>query len=199
MQNVAKFDDFLQSLGLLVPQSDAESVQSAAESSDSEFENENESDDENSVQPAAELSEDDNSVHPAAELGDDDNSVQPAAAAAAATVESAKKCTPLTAAQREAVRQQIIKCPHTPRAAIGAPPPPPCAYLYSLAYATYMYSVYLTGRGGCLYTHRCTERYPCTEIPLYTPVLRDTPSPPCKIRNVCTVCILQGGRLQLSY
>ena len=173
MQNVAKFDDFLQSLGLLVPQSDAESVQSAAESSDSEFENENESDDENSVQPAA--------------------------AAAAATVESAKKCTPLTAAQREAVRQQIIKCPHTPRAAIGAPPPPPCAYLYSLAYATYMYSVYLTGRGGCLYTHRCTERYPCTEIPLYTPVLRDTPSPPCKIRNVCTVCILQGGRLQLSY
>ena len=140
MQNVAKFDDFLQSLGLLVPQSDAESVHSAAESSDSEFENENESDDENSVQPAAELSE-------------DDNSVQPAAAAAAATVESAKKCTPLTAAQREAVRQQLIKCPHTPHAAIRAPPPPPCAYLYSLAYATYMYSVYLTGRGGCLCTH----------------------------------------------
>jgi len=98
VQNLAKRDEFLQRL--LDQQSDDESVQSAA---DSEFENDSaddpESENDNSVQPAAAA---------AAAAHYQQQSVQPAAAVSPATV-------PLTKAQTEAVRKQLVVCPHTPR------------------------------------------------------------------------------------
>jgi hypothetical protein len=91
VQNLAKRDEFLQRL--LDQQSDDESVQSAA---DSEFENDSaddpESENDNSVQPAAAA---------AAAAHYQQQSVQPAAAVAPATV-------PLTKAQTEAVRKQLV-------------------------------------------------------------------------------------------